>query len=49
MDEPRAQKIFQYVSEFPTDFQKIKWPELSALYLRASAAEEVLADKLSKK
>jgi len=48
-DEPKARNIFSYVSKNFSDFQKIKWPELSALYLRASAAEEVLADKLSKK
>jgi len=47
-DQPNAEKIYHYVNKNPGDFEKIDWPKLSALYLRASAAEEVLAEKLSK-
>lgn len=47
-DEPHAQKVFSYVIRNSETFQKITWSQLSALYLRASAAEEVLADKMSK-
>lgn len=48
LDVQKARAIFEYVSKNSSDFPKLKWSELSALYLRASAAEEVLADKLSK-
>ncbi len=49
LDIPSSLSIFKYVIRHLSEFQKISWKELSALYLRASSAEEVLADKLSKK
>jgi len=44
---PSARLIFEYVSAYPENHKSITWNELTPLYLRASAAEEVLLLKKS--
>jgi tRNA threonylcarbamoyl adenosine modification protein YeaZ len=46
---PQATLIHSYVQKNISTLQKIPWNELLPLYLRASAAEEVRAENLSKK
>jgi tRNA threonylcarbamoyladenosine biosynthesis protein TsaB len=47
-DLPSAKTIFSYIFPRKNDFQKISWENLQPLYLRQSAAEEVLAEKRNK-
>jgi tRNA threonylcarbamoyl adenosine modification protein YeaZ len=42
---PRAEKIYTQIVENPKMHNEIGWKQLAPLYLRASAAEEVLAQK----
>ncbi len=46
---PHAETTLRYILQNSADFSKKNWQQLLPLYLRASAAEEVAADKLSKK
>lgn len=46
---PNAETTLRYILQNSSDFTKKSWQQLLPLYLRASAAEEVAADKLSKK
>ncbi len=45
---PDAKLIHAHVSQNLSTFSQIRWEDLLPLYLRASAAEEVRAEKLSK-
>lgn len=45
---PCAEKMFFYVSENLSSLTKVSWQNLGPLYLRASAAEEVAAQKSGK-
>jgi tRNA threonylcarbamoyladenosine biosynthesis protein TsaB len=47
-DLPSAKTIFSYISPRRNDFTKISWENLQPIYLRQSAAEEVLAEKRNK-
>lgn len=42
---PSAAKIYTQVSQYPEKHEEIHWQDLAPLYLRASAAEEVLAQR----
>ncbi len=46
---PDAKNIFNFAHATSFKFPKISWNELLPMYLRASAAEEVRAEKLGKK
>lgn len=46
---PEASALYEYVVKNESQFKKQTWDELLPLYLRASAAEEVAAEKQGKK
>jgi tRNA threonylcarbamoyladenosine biosynthesis protein TsaB len=46
---PDAKTMFEYVQKNESQFKKQTWSELMPLYIRASAAEEVAAEKQGKK
>jgi tRNA threonylcarbamoyladenosine biosynthesis protein TsaB len=45
---PQAEKMLIYAHQNFSSLQKISWHQLLPLYLRASAAEEIAAEKISK-
>lgn len=47
-DSPQAEIMLEAVSRKPENFTKLSWKDVHPLYLRSSAAEEVLAKKLGK-